>query len=55
MFNHQPISLILIPGKIMDQVLIEHFSRPMKEKVVTENSPHGFTEGKSAPTSLIAF
>lgn len=35
-FNHQVTSFILIPGKTIDQVLLEDFSRPRNEKVVTE-------------------
>jgi len=53
MFNHQWISLMLIPGKIMDQVLFEDFSRPVNDKVVTENSSHGFTKGKDLPDCLL--
>lgn len=50
----QGLLLILGSGEIVDRVLSEEFSRPLKEKVVAENSLHGFAKGKSAPTSLPA-
>lgn len=45
-FNHQPTSFTLIPGKIIDQVLFEGFSRPTNEKVVTGKSLNGLPKVK---------
>jgi len=44
---------VLVPGKIMEQILLEARSRHMKEKKMTGNSQHGLTNGKSCLTSLI--
>ncbi|KAK4827981.1 hypothetical protein QYF61_022683 [Mycteria americana] len=52
--HYRLVSLTLISGKIMKQVLLGHASRHMKEKKVTRNCQHGFTKGKSCLTNLIA-
>lgn len=38
--------LTLVPGKIREEILLEHISGHMKEEV-TGNSQHSFTKGKS--------
>lgn len=43
--------LTLVPGKIMEGVLLEHISGHMKEKVAG-NSQHEFTKGKSHLTNF---
>ncbi|KAK4819507.1 hypothetical protein QYF61_005858 [Mycteria americana] len=49
----RPVSLTLIPGKVMEQLILGTISRHMKNKKVTGSSQHGFT--KSCLTNLTTF
>jgi len=52
--NCRPVSLISVPGKMVEQLVLDTLSKQLEEKVI-RSSQHGFTKGKSYLTKLVAF
>jgi len=50
--NYRLVSLTFMPGKVMEQLILETISRYVKGKKVIRSSEHGFTKGKSCLTNF---
>ncbi|KAK4829114.1 hypothetical protein QYF61_002152 [Mycteria americana] len=53
--NYRPGSLSLVPGKVMEQIILSAITWHVQDNQVIRPSQHGFMKGRSCFTNLISF
>ncbi|GAB0175842.1 mitochondrial enolase superfamily member 1 [Grus japonensis] len=53
--NYRPVSLTLVLGKVMEQIILSAIMWHVQDNKVVKPSQHGFMKGKSCLTNLISF
>jgi len=53
--NYRPISLTLVPGKIMERFILSVLTERVNDNQGIRPSQHGFMKGRSCLTKLISF
>ena len=53
--NYRPVSLTLVPGKLMEHLIQSTITQHMQDNQMIRPSQHGFMKGRSCLTNLISF
>ncbi|KAK4821662.1 LOW QUALITY PROTEIN: hypothetical protein QYF61_027130 [Mycteria americana] len=52
--NYRPVSLTLLPGRVMEQIILSAIMQHVQDNQVIRPSQHGFMKGRSCLTNLIS-
>ncbi|KAJ7423671.1 RNA-directed DNA polymerase from mobile element jockey-like protein [Willisornis vidua] len=53
--KHRPVSLTLVPGRVMEQIILSVITQHLQDGQGIRPSQHGFRRGRSCLTNLISF
>ncbi|KAK4820048.1 hypothetical protein QYF61_017894 [Mycteria americana] len=53
--NYRPVSLTLVPGKLMEQIILSAITQQVEDNQGIKPSQHGFRKGRSCLTNQISF
>ena len=53
--NYRPVSLTLMPGKVMEQIIFREIAWHVQDSRGIRTSQHGFMKGRCRLTNLISF
>ncbi|KAK4822681.1 hypothetical protein QYF61_019550 [Mycteria americana] len=53
--NYRPVSLTLVLGKVMEQIILSAIMQHVQDNQVIRPSQHGFVKGRSCSTNVISF
>ncbi|KAJ7423523.1 hypothetical protein WISP_33453 [Willisornis vidua] len=53
--NYRPVSLTSVPGKVMEQIILNAITQYLQDGQGIRPSQHGFRRGRSCLTNLIPF